>query len=124
MAKILAIDDDSDVLDVISVLFELKRPNDIILTAPDGNSGIQMAKAENPDAVILDIGLPDVDGLEVFREIRRFSRVPVIFLTVRDDPKAVQLGQEVGADDYMTKPFSAEKLLERILTLLGSPTAP
>ena len=73
---------------------------------------------ESPDVVILDIGLPGMDGFDVCREIRRFSRVPVIFLTVRSTPEALELAREVGGDDYMTKPFDSPDLLKRVSALL------
>ena len=109
---------DVDLVDVISLIFELNRPDDVVLTAMDGESGIQLVRGENPDVIILDIGLPGIDGFEVCREIRRFSRVPIIFLTVRHNPEAVELARQVGGDDYVTKPFDSQELLKRVSALL------
>ena len=122
MAKILVIDDDLDLGDVISLVFELRRPDDVVLKAMDGESGIQLVRDESPDVIILDIGLPGIDGFEVCREIRRFSRVPVIFLTVRYTPEAMELARQVGGDDYMTKPFDSQELLKRVSALLEPPS--
>ena len=118
MAKILVIDDDLYLGDVITLVFELNRPDDVMLRAMDGESGIQLVKDEGPDVVILDIGLPGIDGFDVCRGIRRISRVPVLFLTVRHTPEAVELARQVGGDDYMTKPFDSKELVERVSALL------
>lgn len=121
MAKILVIDDSFEVIDVISRLFEMRRPEDVILTARDGESGIDMVETESPDVVILDIGMPGIDGFDVCREIRRFSSVPVLILTVHNTPEAMQLARQVGANDYMIKPFSAEELLQHVVAAIESP---
>lgn len=118
MAKILVIDDDLYIGEVVSLIFEPNRPDDVILKAIDGESGVQLVGAESPDVVILDIGLPGIDGFEVCRVIRRFSRVPIIFLTVRSTPEAVELARQVGGDDYMTKPFDSKELVKRVSALL------
>ena len=82
--KILVIDDDPDIVEAVSLTFEMRWPDSNIVSALDGDTGIQMVDTERPALVILDIGLPDMDGFTVCQEIRRFSDVPVIMVTVRD----------------------------------------
>ena len=99
--KVLLIDDDPDVLEVVSLTFEMRWPDSTMVSAPDGDTGIQMADSENPELVILDIGLPDMDGYAVCQEIRRFSDVPIIILTVRDGESDIVRGLQLGADDFV-----------------------
>jgi len=98
--------------------FGLRWSGAKVLSAEEGGKGLELVEAENPDVVILDIGLPDMDGFEVLREIRRFSPVPVIMLTVRGDDIDVAKGLELGADDYVTKPFSHIELMARVQAVL------
>lgn len=112
--KILVIDDDPDVVEVVSLCFEMRWPDAELVSAGDGASGLEDVERENPDIVILDIGLPDMDGFEVCRRIRRFADVPIVMLTVRDQETDIVKGLELGADDYITKPFSHIELLARV----------
>lgn len=112
--KVLVIDDDPDVVEVVSLCFEMRWPGAELVSAGDGASGLEAVEQENPDLVILDIGLPDFDGFEVCRRIRRFSDVPIVMLTVRDQETDIVKGLELGADDYITKPFSHIELLARV----------
>jgi len=116
--KVLIIDDDPDILDVVSVCFEIRWPEATVLMAPDGTSGIETFKKEGADIVILDLGLPDIDGLEVCRQFRESSDVLIMILTVRDQKKDIIRGLEIGADDYITKPFNQMELLARAQALL------
>ncbi|MBI2855860.1 MAG: response regulator transcription factor [Chloroflexi bacterium] len=116
--KILVIDDDPDVVEVVSLTFEMRWPDAVTVSANDGSSGVDMVEIENPDIIILDIGLPDMDGFEVCREIRRFSDVPIVMLTVRDKEADVVKGLQLGADDYVTKPFKHIELLARVQAVL------
>jgi len=116
--KALVIDDAAEIADVVSLCFQLHWSNAIILSAQNGSRGLELVEAEKPDVVILDIGLPDMDGFEVLREIRRFSQVPVIMLTVRGEDTDVARGLELGADDYITKPFSHIELVARVRAVL------
>src|SRR5438876_11126909 len=104
--KVLVIDDAPDIADIVSLVFELRWPGTQIVKAGDGAKGVQMVGLESPDLVILDIGLPDFDGFEVCRQIRGFSDVPVIMLTVRNQDIDVVKGLQSGADDFISKPFS------------------
>lgn len=89
-----------------------------VLEAADGNAALALARAERPDMIVLDIGLPGLDGIDVTRELRRVSDVPIIMLTARTDEVDKILGLEIGADDYMTKPFSPKELVARIRAVL------
>jgi two-component system KDP operon response regulator KdpE len=116
--KILVIDDDPDVVEVVSLTFEMRWPEAVTVSANDGTSGIDMVEIESPDIIILDIGLPDMDGFEVCREIRRFSDAPIVMLTVRDKEADIVKGLQMGADDYVTKPFKHIELLARVQAVL------
>ncbi len=89
-----------------------------VLLAGDGRSALQAIRTRQPDLVVLDLGLPEVDGLEVTRTVRESSRVPIIMLTARDDELDKLLGLELGADDYITKPFSPRELVARVRAVL------
>lgn len=116
--KILVIEDSPDIVDVISLCFELRWPEAKVVSTAEGKKGINMVKTENPDLVILDLGLPDIDGFEVLKNVRTFSNVPVIIVTVRGDEVDRVRGLELGADDYITKPFSHIELLARVQAVL------
>jgi two-component system KDP operon response regulator KdpE len=89
-----------------------------VIEAPDGEQGADMALNSHPDAVILDLGLPDMDGIDVVKKIRERSVVPIIILSVRDDESDKIAALDAGADDYLTKPFNAGELLARIRTIM------
>jgi len=116
--KILVIDDDPDVIEVVSLTFEMRWPDAVIVCASDGDAGIQMAGTESPNVVILDVGLPDMDGFKVLQEIRRFSDVPIIMLTVRDKEPDIVKGLQLGADDYVTKPFRPIEFMARVQSVM------
>jgi two-component system response regulator VicR len=116
--KALVIDDDPGIVEVVSICFQLRWSEASVISANDGAKGLELIEAEDPDVVILDIGLPDMDGFQVLRELRRFSQVPVIMLTVRGEDTDVAKGLELGADDYVTKPFSHVELMARVHAVL------
>ncbi|MBF8267687.1 MAG: DNA-binding response regulator [Dehalococcoidia bacterium] len=116
--KVLLVDDDPDILEVVSLCFEIRWPDAIILKAQDGTTGIDLFEKQGADIVILDLGLPDIDGLEVCKTLRSSSNVPIIILTVRDQPKDIVRGLEIGADDYITKPFDQLEFLARAQAVL------
>ena len=116
--KILVIDDDPEVIEVVSLAFEMRWPDAVIVSTLDGDSGLQMIETEGPDLVILDIGLPDIDGFKVCQEARRFSDVPIIMLTVRDKEAEIVRGLQVGADDYITKPFKPLEFVARVQSVI------
>lgn len=114
----MVIDDSPEIIEVVSLCFQLRWGGANVISAATGAKGVELVEAENPDVVILDIGLPDMDGFEVLRELRRFSQVPVIMLTVRGEDTDVAKGLELGADDYITKPFSHIELVARVQAVL------
>ncbi len=116
--KVLVIEDSPDIVDAVSMCFELRWPDSEVIHTDKGHRGITMVKDNLPDVVILDLGLPDLDGLEVLKKIRSFSNVPVAILTVRDAEVDKVRGLELGADDYIVKPFSHMELLARVKAIL------
>jgi two-component system KDP operon response regulator KdpE len=98
--------------------FRMQQPGWEVLGAPDGPQALETIERQQPDVVLLDIGLPEMSGFEVLKAIRLFSDVPVIMLTVRDDELSKVQGLELGADDYVTKPFSHLELLARVRAVL------
>ncbi len=115
-ACILVVDDDPDILEVTG--FAVKKAGYETLFARDGLAALHASRDKHPDLIVLDIGLPEKDGLEVCREIRKSSDVPILFLTARDDEIDRIVGLELGADDYLTKPFSPRELVARIKAIL------
>lgn len=116
MTKILLIDDDPHIRDIVR--FALTREGFAVVEAGDGVRGLALAQADCPDLILLDIGMPEMDGTEVCRRLRRESRVPIIFLSSRDDEIDRILGLELGGDDYVTKPFSPRELTARVKAVL------
>lgn len=110
--KILVVDDEKPIADILK--FNLEKEGFEIVMAHDGDEAIEKANEEQPDMVLLDIMLPGKDGLEVCREIRKNSEMPIIMLTAKDSEIDKVLGLELGADDYVTKPFSTRELLARV----------
>jgi len=113
---ILVVDDDPQIRDVLSMALE--RAGFTAILARDGAEGLSQARAINPSLVVLDIGLPEMDGLELCKAIRRESDLPILFLTARDDEVDRILGLELGGDDYVTKPFSPRELVARVRAIL------
>ena len=116
--KVLVVDDDPDIIEAIGICFALRWPDAEVVEAPDGHTAIRKIPVERPDVVILDVGLPDTSGLEVCARIREKYDLPIIMLTARDGELDKVKGLEVGADDYITKPFSHLELLARIKAVL------
>ncbi len=116
--KVVVIDDSPEIIEVVTLCFQLRWSGATVASAATGAKGLELIEAESPDIVILDIGLPDIDGFQVLRELRRFSQVPVIMLTVRGEDTDVAKGLELGADDYITKPFSHIELVARVQAVL------
>ena len=116
--KVLVIEDDPGIVEVVFLCFQLRWSGTSLISAANGTKGLELVETESPDVVILDIGLPDIDGYQVLREIRRFSDVPVLMLTVRGEDTNIAKGLELGADDYITKPFSHIELIARVQAVL------
>jgi DNA-binding response OmpR family regulator len=115
-AKILIVDDEPAIIDVLS--YNLKRANYDVVIARDGKQALVQAQREQPDLIILDLMLPLLDGLEVCRTLRRERDVPIIMLTARDAEIDRVVGLELGADDYVVKPFSVRELVARVKSVL------
>lgn len=111
-AKILVVEDEEVLLATLK--YNLEKEGYTALTVTDGWQALEMARSENPDLILLDLMLPQLDGLEVCRYLRRESAVPVIMLTAKGEEIDRVVGLEVGADDYVTKPFSMRELLARV----------
>ena len=109
---ILIIEDEKPIVDILT--FNLVREGYKVVSALDGEAGVEVHKESNPDLVLLDLMLPKMDGFEVCKHIRRTSATPIIMLTAREEEVDKVLGLELGADDYMTKPFSMRELLARV----------
>lgn len=116
--RILVVDDAPDVVEAIRIGLRLNWREIDVLETGTGAGALDSIEQGNPDLVLLDVGLPDVDGFSVLSEIRAFSDVPVIMLTARDDAMDKVKGLELGADDYVTKPFNHLELLARIRAVL------
>jgi two-component system KDP operon response regulator KdpE len=116
--KVLVIEDDKEIVDAISLAFQIRWPEAKVVSTRLGQKGVELVESEQPDIVILDLGLSDITGFEVLRQIRRFSAVPTIILTVRTEEADVVKGLEWGADDYITKPFRQLELLARVRSMI------
>jgi len=114
--KILVVDDEVSLLETLE--YNLKKQGYEVETASDGPTALALARSIHPDLVVLDLMLPGMDGFEVCREIRKEMSMPVLMLTARDDEIDRVVGLEVGADDYLTKPFSMRELMARVKALL------
>jgi len=115
-AKILIVDDEAPIIDVLS--YNLKQANYEVVVARDGEQALAQVRKELPDLIILDLMLPRLDGLEVCRILRREQDIPIIMLSARDAEVDRVVGLELGADDYVVKPFSVRELLARVKTVL------
>jgi DNA-binding response OmpR family regulator len=114
--KILVVDDEPSITNLLE--YNLRRSGYEVLVARDGLQALRLAEAEQPNLVILDLMLPGLDGLEVCRALRREGAIPIIMLTARDEEVDRVVGLELGADDYVTKPFSVRELMARVKAVL------
>jgi DNA-binding response OmpR family regulator len=122
--KVLVVDDDPELLPLVA--FALRQGGYFVVEAASGEVGLAAFAAEQPNLVVLDVNLPGIDGFEVCRRIREGSKVPILMLTVRADEEDLVRGLDLGADDYLGKPFSPRTLLARVRALLrrGGQEAP
>ena len=114
--RILVVDDEPSVTDLLA--YNLHKAHYEVFIAADGSEALRLASESKPDLILLDLMIPEVDGLDVCRELRRTSNVPVIMITARGEEIDRVLGLEIGADDYVTKPFSMRELMARIKAVL------
>jgi DNA-binding response OmpR family regulator len=114
--KILIIDDEAKIVEICQDY--LKAAGFQVVTSLDGLAGMEKARTEKPDLILLDLMLPGVDGLDICRELRRETKVPIIMLTARVEETDKLIGLEIGADDYITKPFSPREMVARVRAVL------
>lgn len=114
--RILVVDDERPIADILK--FNLEKEGYTVGEAFEGGEALKRLKEDHFDLLILDVMLPGLDGYAVCREVRRFSRLPILMLTAKDEEVDIVLGLEMGADDYLTKPFGARELLARVRALL------
>ncbi|MES0361666.1 MAG: response regulator, partial [Anaerolineales bacterium] len=110
--RILVVDDEPAVTDLLA--YNLRKAHYEVMVANDGNEALRLAYEASPDLILLDLMIPEVDGLDVCRELRKTSGVPIIMITARGEETDRVVGLELGADDYVTKPFSVRELMARI----------
>ena len=116
MKTILVVDDEPKIVQLARDYLE--HAGFAVITAADGSTALHAARSSKPDLIVLDLGLPQLDGLDVTRSIRKESNVPIIMLTARSEETDKLIGLELGADDYLTKPFSPKELVARVRTVL------
>lgn len=116
--KALLIEDSPEIASGVTLTFKLRWPEATVIATDEGKRGVTLVETESPDIVILDLNLPDISGFDVLKQIRLFSDVPVIILSVRGDEIDQLRGLEMGADDYIVKPFSPSALLSRVRAIL------
>lgn len=116
--KVLVVEDSAEMVDTITLCFTIRWPDTKVIATNRGGEVAGLVASEAPDVVVLDLGLPDTDGLQVLGEVRKFSDVPVIIVTARGEEMARVKGLEMGADDYIVKPFSHTELLARVRAIL------
>ncbi len=116
--KLLVIDSDPEVVDSVKLTAGMIWPKATTLSASSGDAGIDAVDSEEPNLVVLEVDLPDIDGFRVCREIRRFSDVPIIMLTERDKEADIVRGLDVGADDYIVKPLDSIVFVARVKAVL------
>lgn len=112
--KILVIDDAPEIVEVVSICLQLRWAHAEVVSASSGNKGLQMLATEKPDLVVLDVNLPDIDGFQVLEKIRQLSQVPVVMVTVKGQDVDIAQALEMGADDYIVKPFSNIEFIARL----------
>ena len=116
--KVLVIEDVPEVVDTIRTCFTIRWPDATVVSTPYGGEALSILESEPPDMVILDLGLPDMDGLVVLQELRRYHDLPVIIVTASYEETVKVTGLEMGADDYLVKPFSHTELIARATAVL------
>ncbi len=116
--KLLVIEDDTKIVEAITITFQAGWPDMKVVSANWGQEGVEMVEAESPNVIIVDLGLPDIPGLEVIKRIRSFSDVPILVLSVNEDEIIVVQAFELGASDYVFKPFRPMELIARVKRLM------
>ncbi len=115
---VVLIEDDAEIVEAVTLTFKIRWPQATFLSTDSGQEGVALVEKNSPDLVILDLGLPDTSGYNVLKDIRRFSHVPVIILTARGEETDIVRGLELGADEYIVKPFRQMELLARVKAVM------
>lgn len=115
---VVLIEDDAEIVEAVTLTFKIRWPQATFLSTDSGLEGVALVEKNSPDLVILDLGLPDTSGYNVLKDIRRFSHVPVIILTARGEETDIVRGLELGADEYIVKPFRQMELLARVKAVM------
>jgi two-component system, OmpR family, KDP operon response regulator KdpE len=116
--RLLLIEDDETTVESIKLCMEIYQNDSTILSTRKGKEALELLKKEKFDAVLIDLGLPDIDGTEVIQKMREFTQIPAVVLSARHSPEVVAKALELGADDYITKPFDYRNLLSRLKHLI------
>lgn len=116
--KILHVEDDSGIVEYVRLAFKVGWPLAQVISTPLGEEAIKFVERESLDTVLLDLGLPDIDGIDVLKQIRMFSMIPIIIMTVRADEADIVRGLESGADEYVVKPFGQMELLAKVKSVM------
>ncbi|MBM4463219.1 MAG: response regulator transcription factor [Chloroflexi bacterium] len=116
--KVLVIEDDPQITESLSLVFETRWPEARLVSTSFGERGVELVNSQAPDVMVLDLGLPDISGFEVLKRVRLFSRIPIIVLTASRKDEDRAKGLELGANDYVVKPFSPIEFLERVKSLV------
>jgi two-component system, OmpR family, KDP operon response regulator KdpE len=116
--RLLLIEDDETTVESISLCMEIYESDSSITSTRKGKEALELLKKEQFDAVLIDLGLPDIDGTEVIQKMRTFTQIPAVVLSARHSPEVVAKALELGADDYITKPFDYRNLLSRLKHLI------
>jgi DNA-binding response OmpR family regulator len=116
--KLLLVEDDETTVESLKLCLEICEPDSSIMATSQGILALALLKTDVFDAVLLDLGLPDIDGIEVIKRLRVFSRMPLIVISARHSSESVSQALELGADDYVTKPFDYRNLLKRLKILI------
>jgi|WetSurMetagenome_2_1015567.scaffolds.fasta_scaffold835983_1 two-component system, OmpR family, KDP operon response regulator KdpE len=116
--KLLLIEDDLATVESINLCLEVNDPESIMVSTSKGLEAIQMLQNDTYDGVIIDLGLPDIDGIEVIEKIRAFSSIPIVVVSARHSPEMISKALSLGANDYITKPFDYRLLLNRLNKLV------
>jgi len=116
--RLLLIEDDETTVESISLCMEIYETDSTMVSTRKGKEALELLKKEQFDAVLIDLGLPDIDGTEVIHKMRQFTDIPAVVLSARHSPEVVAKALELGADDYITKPFDYRNLLSRLKHLI------
>lgn len=117
--RVLIVEDDITTIESIKLCLEIYEPDSTLFYTHKGKDALKMLKDDEYDGVIIDLGLPDIDGVEVLKQLRSFSDIPVVVLSARQSPEVIRKALEYGANDYITKPFEYKNLLKRLNKLIN-----